>query len=394
MTNRGPIRLVDSGWAGELEKAIRAEPNEVRIVCPFIKKGALKPLLSLRPSGVRVVTRFNLVDFAEGVSDLEALKKLLDAGASIRGIQNLHAKLYLFGSSRAIITSANLTQAALTRNQEFGVVAEDAAIIAACQDYFDGLWRRSGSDVSRDMLDSWTETITAHLAVGGRPNLVEELADFGADAGVSVSTPISLPAVVADAEQAFVKFIGKGDDRVPVSCTTIEEIEGTGCHWAVAYPSNRRPRSVKDGAVMFIARFTDERDIRVFGRAIGMTHQPGRDDATPEDIVLHPWKDQWPRYIRVHHAEFIAGTMANGVSLNELMDTLGSDSFAPTQINASLGIGNTDPRRAYIRQAAVELSPQGFSWLSEHLQAAFDEHGKVPQDTLEQLDWPTLPDAG
>ena len=48
---------------------------------------------------------------------------LLDAGASIRGIQNLHAKLYLFGTSRAIITSANLTEAALTRNQEFGTTS-------------------------------------------------------------------------------------------------------------------------------------------------------------------------------------------------------------------------------------------------------------------------------
>ena len=84
--------------------------------------------------------------------------------------------------------------------------------------------------------------------------------------------------------------------------------------------------------------------------------------------------------------------MENGVSLNELMDTLGADSFAPTQRNALSGKGNTDPRRAYQQQAAVELSAEGYSWLSERLQAAFDTNGKVARDTLEQLDWPTLPD--
>jgi hypothetical protein len=85
--------------------------------------------------------------------------------------------------------------------------------------------------------------------------------------------------------------------------------------------------------------------------------------------------------------------MENGVSLNELMDTLGADSFAPTQRNTLRGEGNTDPRKAYRQQAAAELSAEGFSWLGERLQAAFDEHGMVPQDTLDQLDWPVLPDV-
>ena len=104
----------------------------------------------------------------------------------------------------------------------------------------------------------------------------------------------------------------------------------------------------------------------------------------PPTSRFRPWKEKWPRYIRVHHAEFVAGTMENGVSLNELMDRLGANSFAPTQRNAARGQGNTNPRRAYLQQAAVELSAEGFSWLGERLQAAFDTHGKVPQDTLDQ----------
>ncbi len=382
------VRLVDAEWGRELEDAICTHPTEVCIVCPFIKKRALERLLSHRPCGVRVITRFNLKDFAEGASDVGALRMLLDAGASIRGIRHLHAKLYLFGESRAIITSANLTEAALTRNWEFGVVADDIAVVATCRDYFEKLWRRGNSDISSDLLDSWEETVTRHHLAGGRPSHARGLDDFGADAGPAATLPYTLPAVVADTDQAFVKFLGTNNNRVPVSFATIKEIKNSGCHWTLAY--SKRPRIVKDGAVMFIARLTDEPDIRIFGRAIGMKHHPSRDDASPEDIERRPWKEKWPRYIRVHHAEFVAGTMANGISLNNLMDTLESNSFKRTQDNAVAGTGNTYPRRAYMRQAHVELSSQGTSWLGECLQAAFDEHGKVPQGMLEELDWPTL----
>ena len=336
-----------------------------------------------------MITRFNLADFIEGVSDVDAVGMLLAAGPRVRGIKNLHAKLYLFGTNRAIITSANLTKAALTQNQEFGVVADDAAVIAACRNYFDELWQRgSTADLSRDMLDCWADQVTHHRLASGRARRAKELGDFGADAGLTPSPPVSLPPSVADADQAFGKFLGNSDEPGPVSQATIEVIQHEGCHWALAYPATKRPRSVEDGAIMFMARFTDERDIRIFGRAIGIKYHPGRDDATAEDIERRPWKREYPRYIRVHHAEFVAGTMANGISLSELMDTLGSDSFAPTQRNAAHGTGNTDPRRAYRQQAAVELSPQGMVWLGERLQAAFDKHGKVPQDILEELDWP------
>jgi hypothetical protein len=83
--------------------------------------------------------------------------------------------------------------------------------------------------------------------------------------------------------------------------------------------------------------------------------------------------------------------MANGVSLNEMMDTLATDAFASTQRNAQRGEGNTDLQRAYHQQPSVELSSDGLSWLRDRLQMAFDVHEKVPQDALNDLDWPVLP---
>ena len=387
------VRLVDAGWGAELTAALHADNSELRVICPFIKAGALDRLLSLNPASIQVITRFNLVDFAEGVSDIAALRMLLDAGAQVRGVRKLHAKLYLF-ASRAIVTSANLTKAALDSNHEFGLVTDDALIMATCRDYFDDLWQRGTGNLSRDQLLAWEETVTRHRASGARRGSLEDLGDFGADAGVVGPPPVRMPTIVGDARQAFIKFMGRSNDRVPLSKDTIEEIKGSGCHWALSYPASKRPSSVQDDAIMFIAGLTrDPNDMRIYGRAVGMKHQPGRDDATIEDIALRPWKEKWSKYIRVHMAEFVAGTMANGVSLNEMMNSLGVNAFASTQRNAARGVGNTNPRRAYLQQAAVELSPEGLSWLGERLQAAFDEHGMVPNDTLDQLDWPVLPDV-
>ena len=200
-----------------------------------------------------------------------------------------------------------------------------------------------------------------------------------------------MPLVVADAPQAFMKFLGTAGNRVDPASSTLEEVKRAGCHWAASYPSSKRPRSVKDGAVIYFGRLVrDPKDIRVFGRAIGMAHVPGRDDATEADIARRSWKVRHRRYVRVQDAEFVSGSLENGVSLNEMMDALKADAFASTLRNLTAGTGNTNPRRAYRQQAHVELSGQGLRWLSERLERAFAAHGKVLPETLEELDWPSL----
>ena len=387
------LRLVDSQWEFELVNALRSDRSALRIVCPFIKLSALSRLLSIQPESIQVVTRFNLHDFADGVSDIDALRHVLQARGKARGIRNLHAKLYLFGSSRAIVTSANLTVSGLRQNSEFGVITDDPAAVASCLDYFNGLWQLAGKDLESHQLDEWDRRLNRYLSAGARPGAPPDLGDFGVDAEIAPALGRWTSPIFIDPPQAFVKFLGEGRNRLSPSCPTIHEIDGAGCHWALAYPAggDRRPTGVKDGAVMFISRLVKGPDIRVFGRAIALKHEAGRDDATQSDIHRRPWKSRWPRYIRIHHAEFIAGTMEDGVSLGELMDALGSNSFASTKRNAARGDGNINPRRAFTQQPAVELSEEGFRWLNDRLEAAFDAHGRVPDHVLRGLDWPEPP---
>jgi hypothetical protein len=58
---------------------------------------------------------------------------------------------------------------------------------------------------------------------------------------------------------------------------------------------------------------------------------------------------------------------------------------------AANGEGNTNPRRAYMRQPAVRLSNEGYEWLNTKLEEAFQTNGKLPPAELAHLDWPELP---
>ncbi len=385
------FRLMNSGWDKILDEALAADRSQVRIICPFIKaKSAKRLLVHGQPNPLEIITRYNLDCFRDGVSDIPALRLLLKAGGRIRGVKNLHAKVYLIGSGHAVVTSANLTEQGLTRNHEFGFHALDDTIAASCHDYFAKLWADAGPDLTVPQLDTWEARVTAAWASGAGTRTTPSLGDEGADLGLtadleSTAIPTDLP------DQGFVKFFGTAGNRFEHSHPIFDEVDRSGCYFACNYPANKRPRAVKDGAAMFMARLVkNPTDIVIFGRAIGMHYREGIDEASPADLAKRPWKVDWPRYIRVHNAEFIDGTFSNGIPLSELMSALGPQSFAATARNATSGQGNTEPRRAFNQQAAVELTPAGIAWLTDRMNRVLTEKGRISAARLATLDWPII----
>ena len=320
------------------------------------------------------------------------LRTLLESGAAVRGLRALHAKLYVFGDSVAIVTSANLTVSGLDSNPEFGLVTEDPAAIRSCLDHFEALWHRARDDLRIDQVEQWTGELDRHLASGAGRAGTRSLPDYGVDAGLPEPSRTLVSSRFSEAEHAIVKFHGEGHDRAPLSNSTLEELEGSGCHWAVCYPRNRRPRSLQDGTIVFIACLTEESGrSRIFGRAVGTAYVDERDDATPADIQRRSWKAAYPHYIRVDDAEFVAGTLENGVSLEDMMQALGTDSFVTTQQRAQAGETDINVRLSLRQHPHVRLARQAQRWLNGRLQAAFDTHGTIPKRTIRDLDWPELP---
>lgn len=369
------FKLLDSGWSGELEAGMREKTETVLIVCPFIKKRTVERLISNhQPSDLRLITRFDLNAFNSGVSDLDALDLLLQRGAKIRGVVGVHSKMYVFGSKRAIVTSANLTEAAMFQNKEFGFSTDDPVISQQCRSYFDRLWVSTTRNLSKDDIEQWLGII-APLRTGTRDSV--SLPDFGEI--VNPASPFVLETPTDAPVQSFIKFFGRADNRASLTMAIDEEVIRSGSHWACTYPHGKRPRQVRDGAVMFMARMVQARsDYIIYGRAIGREHRPILDDATPGDLAVRAWKENWPHYIRVHNPVFINGPLSAGVSMVDMMDELGSESFAATQRNLKADDGgNVNPRRAIMRKPHIELTPRAYKWIFDRLETSLMRHGML-----------------
>ncbi|MES2736621.1 MAG: phospholipase D family protein [Verrucomicrobiota bacterium] len=385
------FRLIDSNWDKEFATALGPAPASIKVLVPFIKVRAAKRLLAKgRPRQLLVITRFNLDDFSSGVSDIAALNLLLRAGARIRGVRNLHAKLYLFDDCRAIVTSANLTEAALTRNHEFGFFSDDQSAMTPCHAYFDNLWNRAGPDLLSARIQVWQGKVSAYLATASVRALPPALGDDGIDAGIQGS-PFPLPARVAESGSAFVKFFGTSKDRAPLALPVLQELDESGSHWSCNHPRNKRPRQVKEGDTIFVSRMVQGGDMIIYGRATAYRYVAGRDDACPAEVIRHDFKKKWPHYIRTHSGQFLNGSLANGISLNRLMAVLGPLAFQTTKARMATSPKAVNPRTAYKRAPGVELSSEGTIWMNQELESAFATHGTLLPNELGSLHWPILP---
>lgn len=364
----------------------------LHIVCPFIKLKTAERLLRHHPAPIRVITRFNLADFFDGVSDTAALRLLVRRGAEVRGVRNLHAKVYLFGERRVIVTSANLTDAALTRNHEFGFQSDEPTIVARCHEYFTRIWSEAGDNLTIARVDEWERRIFAEQRAGGRPSQRRGLPDEGTSTISRLKMVPPAAGAVHPTVPAHLKFFGRANGRVPLSTDMLENVKDCGSHWAATYPF--RPRNVADGDVMFIGRLTSgPDDVMIHGRALALAHRETVDDASSEDLLLRPWKRDFPHYVRLHHAEFVAGTLENGVSLNAAIKALGADVFVTTQEAVEQKRRTKEdinPKRSLRQKPAIRLTPEAHAWINTQLDERFARHGQIPPAVLETLDWPAL----
>lgn len=379
------FRLIDRNWQSEFELAAK-DCHELMVIAPFIYRNAAMAIASGKRS-IRIITRFDLNNFYDLVSDLVGLRELIDMGAQIRGIQHLHSKAYVFDDKRAIVTSANLTDAGLNRNHELGFVSEDKAVVAECRKYFDSLWKQAGNSLTLEKTNKWLTEI-AKLRKAKKPWIARRsrLRDEGVDIGLPADPAPLLSVVTPAVAQSFVKFQGTASHRVSATYRVIDEISESETNWACNYPSGKRPRQVQDGDIMFVARLVkNPQDTIIYGRAVARAHRDRLDDASADDIRRCPWKKTWPHHVRLQEPAFVGGTLSNGVSLNRLMESLKWDAFEPTRRNREKDSGNQNPRRSILQKPAIQLSETGANWLNDRFNEALATHGQIPASKLAAL---------
>lgn len=192
MDSASNSRMIHSEWR-EVFRALSANASQsIKVVCPFIKVGAAEWLSSnMRVKDVQILTRLSSEDFYTGVSDTEALRILLESGARVRGVRHLHSKLYLFDRDKALVCSTNLTESALMRNLEFGILIEDPSDIDDCHRYFDRLWNKARPDLNETILKQIDSEVKKAKARHPQPPRPKLLVDHGVLADIAESDDIS-----------------------------------------------------------------------------------------------------------------------------------------------------------------------------------------------------------
>lgn len=130
ITQKGNWHIVTTPTYDWLADCAKACKSQALISSPYVNGGILG-LTSLIPEKVSrtLITRTDLRDFAVGASNLDTLCTLAEGGMSIRTLSRLHAKVYIFDDSTALITSANATYSGLNRNLECGIGTDDSVVV-------------------------------------------------------------------------------------------------------------------------------------------------------------------------------------------------------------------------------------------------------------------------
>lgn len=119
------IKIIKSPWLKQFQKMVAATRENFTFTSPFIKIPAINVIMEYRKHNFAIngITSFRLRNFERGTLDLEAIQLLRSQGkALLKNVVNIHSKVYIFDSSAAIISSANLTSGGLEGNIELGIL--------------------------------------------------------------------------------------------------------------------------------------------------------------------------------------------------------------------------------------------------------------------------------
>jgi hypothetical protein len=369
--------IIQKNWLTEFLIELDST-QKVYIISPFISRNIVKQLFeNFKGNEIKIITRFNLNDFYSGASCLSAIKDLVSRKAKVKGVRNLHSKVYMFDEKCTIITSANFTSGGFFNNYEFGIKSTEKGVIEKAHTYFSSLWNLESKILTLPEINNWQKTINKSK----RPSVINHLPDYGFKA--------SLQGILD--KQYFIKFFGKTDYRETEKYLVKREIESSHCHWALTFSGKRgrygngRPRKYNDGDIVYMARMLEGGAYAIFGKGIALRHKDKRDIASLEDQKQVSWKKDWPIYIRVTETQFIDTNMGNCPKLGDLMNELDYDSFPSTQKRFLSGFESINPKDSLRQQADIRLTDIAAEWIENKFQEAIIKYGLVDQNFIDSL---------
>lgn len=134
MTPKDTLQIVTTPTFAWLEGRAQECRSRMIIGSPYVNNGirALTDKVSRAANRV-LITRTDLRNFAVHASNLDSLCALARDGVTVKSLNNLHAKIYIF-DNMALVTSANATVSGMRRNLECGLATDSQPVVEQLAD--------------------------------------------------------------------------------------------------------------------------------------------------------------------------------------------------------------------------------------------------------------------
>lgn len=167
------VNILNDAIYDKFMNLVENTEKEIKLCAPFIKTSIVNDIYTYKKRNVNIttITNVKLMSFYRKVLDIEVLSKILYSNGKVYNYPMLHAKIYIFDDNKLIVTSANLTEAGLKKNKEYGIISDDRILINTantdfinmCNDDITGKLKLSNLDDIQRLIDSVPREIKVEM---------------------------------------------------------------------------------------------------------------------------------------------------------------------------------------------------------------------------------------
>ena len=330
------IKLITSDTKGDIVALLENLDRSFYLISPFIGINTavmLAKVLVKKHLKVVVITRFSSRDFQCGVSSLEGLKILLNAGCELKAVKQLHTKLYVFDEKAFILGSSNFTDGGLISNIELNIlVKDDEDIVTQGIAYFNEI---NGLIESEYFIDEKMilDEINFQNTIKGKQDF-PAVDDFGAE--LRPKKPFSniekifyqapVPQVSLTGT-IWIKFEGYSDNRRTANDLPLDINLTQAGAYRTRFPS--KPTGFRDGDLVFLARSSwdnnGEKTPVIYGYGIAQKFNvlnviPEKEQQQDKNLK------RWNYFIYVDDFKSVV-SLKDGISLLDVLREVGYNTY-------------------------------------------------------------------
>ena len=366
--------------------------HKINIISPFITGDLVDKLCEILEDNNQIkctiITRYYRDDFVNGVSNLYAIKKLIQYGADVYALLDLHTKLYIFDESSAMLGSANFTSGGFKNNIELSVlISDEESSLIEINNYFKELLQEIKNceedfRITEQMIDDEVLLVNK-LAHNMTNNSIKYSNQFRFGAKVSTKAKSEESGDIIQEilksnstqsnEDVWMKFEGTANDRYDPT----EKYEPTYCVYLntiiTCFPENKRPTGIKNGHYIYIAALSKDKNGKGMPFIVGRGKTRGFDKSNiANDVMLkeYAWMKDWPAYCVLYEMEYLDTEIINCIKLDEVLVNLHSDMYVST-IGKALTLQKLHD--SHLQKSSIRLTDKAKFFIDNR----FDELGRI-----------------